>query len=71
MSLQMLRVVNYIWILYWIQHNPTLHALVTQRGGAKEDLFHREPPKSIAPTLPRGSTMETPNQFQIYHCLKP
>lgn len=39
-SLRMLRVVNYTWILCWLQHNPTLRAVVTRRGDAKEDLFH-------------------------------
>lgn len=67
MSLQMLRVVNYIWILCWIHHNQTLHALVTPRGDATGDLFHWEAPKSTAPTTSRRSPMETQNQFQVYH----
>lgn len=50
MSLQMHRVGNYIWVLSRIKHNQTLHGLVIQRGGGKEDLSHREPPKSNAPT---------------------
>ncbi len=67
MSLQMLRVVNCIWIRCWIQHNPTLHALVSPRGDATGDRYHREAPKWGAPTMRRKNPMETQNQFQIYH----
>lgn len=66
MNPQMLRVVNYIWILCWIQHNPTLYVLVSQRGDAREGLFLREAQKATGRILTRRSQMETPNQFQIY-----
>uniref|UniRef100_A0A3Q1H1I3 Potassium two pore domain channel subfamily K member 4 n=1 Tax=Acanthochromis polyacanthus TaxID=80966 RepID=A0A3Q1H1I3_9TELE len=60
MSLQMLRVGKYIWILCWTLHNPNF---VHQRGDATEGLYHREAPKSTAPTVTRSSQMETPNLF--------
>lgn len=66
MSLQTLRAPNYIWILSWIQHSPTLHTLLSQREDDTGGLFHRDAPKPTAPTLTGRSPMETSNQFQIF-----
>lgn len=70
-SPQMLRVVSYIWIFCRIWHKPTLHDPGTPRGDATENPFHLEAPKSVAPTTRRRSTMESQNQFQVYHRPEP
>lgn len=69
-SPQMLRVVNYIWIFCGIRCKATLRGPGTPRGGATENPFHREAPKSVVPTT-RRSTMESQNQFQVYHRPEP
>lgn len=64
MSHQMPRVVNYIWILCWINHKPLVHALGRPRGDVQEDPFPRnQAPKSTAVT--RRSSVETHNQLQL------
>lgn len=71
MSPQMLRVVNYIWIFCGIRYKPTPRGPIMPRGGATDDPFHQEAPKSVAPTMRRRSTMESQNQFQVYHRPEP
>lgn len=70
-SPQMLRVVNYTWNFCGMRYKPTLHGPVMPRGDATENPSRQEAPKSVAPTTRRRSTMESQNQFQVYHRPEP
>lgn len=63
MSLQTLRVLNYMWILSSIRKNP---ALATGRGDATDDLFVGGALK-LNPTLTDSSPMEMQDLFKIFH----
>lgn len=64
MNPQMLRVPDYMWILWSIRNNPTL---ATQRKGATEDRFIGGALKPNAPTTTDSSPTETQNLFKILH----
>lgn len=64
MSLQTLRVVNYMQILYRMRRNRT-HGLIRRGGDVRE-----ETTESIPPTMIRRSSTELQHRFQTYHCLR-